>query len=60
LVELDESKRVSLIQIENNQEKVKNTFDHKEKERGFIEGYLVLLWDKRRDKSGMRKKLDGL
>jgi hypothetical protein len=43
-----------------NQEKIKNTFDHKEKDRDFTEGDLVLLWDKRRDKPGMHKKLDGL
>jgi hypothetical protein len=57
---LDESKRVALSQMARNQEKVKNTFNHKEKERGFTEGDLVLLWDKRREKPGMHKKLDGL
>jgi hypothetical protein len=46
--------------MEKSQEKVKNTFDHKEKERDFIEGDLVLLCDKRREKPGMHKKLDGL
>jgi hypothetical protein len=43
-----------------NQEKIKNTFDHKEKERDFTEGDLVLLWDKRRENLGMHKKLYGL
>jgi hypothetical protein len=60
LVELDESRRVALSQMEKCQEKVKNTFDHKEKERDFKEGDLVLLWDKRRQKPGMHKKLDRL
>jgi hypothetical protein len=46
--------------MERNQEKIKNTFDHKTKERDFVEGDLVLLWDKRREKPGMHKKLDGL
>jgi hypothetical protein len=43
-----------------SQEKFKNTFDHKARERDFKEGELVLLWDKRREKPGMHKKLDGL
>jgi hypothetical protein len=60
LIELDESRRIALSQMERNQEKIKNTFDHKTKERDFAEGDLVLLWDKRREKPGMHKKLDGL
>jgi hypothetical protein len=42
------------------QENIKNTFYHKTKERDFTEGDLVLLWDKRREKPDMHKKLDGL
>jgi len=49
-----------LSQMAKGQEKVKNTFDHKAKERDFKEGDLVLLWDKRREKPGMHKNLDGL
>jgi hypothetical protein len=60
LIELDESRRIALSQMARNQEKIKNTFDHKTKERDFAEGDLVLLWDKRREKPGMHKKLDGL
>jgi hypothetical protein len=60
LVELDESRRVALSQMERNEKKVKNTFHHKAKERDFTEGDLVLLRDKRREKPGMHKKLDGL
>jgi hypothetical protein len=41
-----------------NQDKVKNTFDHKAKGRSFVEGDLVLLWDKRKEKPGMHKKFD--
>jgi hypothetical protein len=50
----------ALSQMGINEEKIKNTFDHKAKERNFIEGDLVLLWDKRKEKPGMLKKLDGL
>jgi hypothetical protein len=46
--------------MEKNQEKIKSTFNHKEKERDFAEGDLVMLWDKRRENPGMHKKLDGL
>jgi len=60
LVELDDFMRDSLSQMERNHEKVKNTFYHKEKERVFTEGYLMFLWDKRREKLGMHKRLDGL
>jgi transposase InsO family protein len=60
LIELDESRRTALSQIARNQEKIKNTFDHNAKERDFAKGDLVLLWDKRREKPGMHKKLDGL
>jgi hypothetical protein len=57
---LDESRRISLRQTVRNHKKVKNTFDRKAKERIFTEGDLVLLWDKRREKPGMHKNLDGL
>jgi hypothetical protein len=46
LIELDETRRNALGQMTRNQEKIKNTFDHKAKERSFAEGDLVLLWDK--------------
>jgi transposase InsO family protein len=58
LVELDESRRVALSQMARNQERIKSTFDHKAKETDFTEGDLVLLWDKRREKPGMHKKLE--
>jgi hypothetical protein len=43
LIELDETRRNALGQMERNQEKIKNTFDHKAKERNFAEGDLVLV-----------------
>ena len=43
-----------------SKEKVKNTFDHKARGRNFVEGDLVLLWDKRKEKPGMHKKFDSL
>jgi hypothetical protein len=49
-----------LGQMTRNQEKIKNTFDHKAKERNFAKGDLVLLWDKRKEKPGMHKKFDSL
>jgi hypothetical protein len=60
LIELDNSRRNTLCQMGRNQEKIKNTFYNKAKERDFIEGDIMLLWDKRREKPGMHKKLDGL
>jgi hypothetical protein len=45
LIELDESRRNALSQMGRNKEKIKNTFDHKAKERDFAKGDLVLLWD---------------
>jgi hypothetical protein len=60
LIELDETGRNALGQMERNQEKIKNTFDHKDKERNFVEGDLVLLWDTRKDKPGMHKKFDSV
>jgi hypothetical protein len=47
-------------QMERNQEKVKGTFDRKARQRDFKEGDQVLLWDKRREKLGMRQKFDSL
>jgi ribonuclease HI/transposase InsO family protein len=60
LIELDETRRNALGQMIKNQEKVKNTFDHKARGRNFVEGDLVLLWDKRKEKPGMHKKFDSL
>jgi transposase InsO family protein len=50
-IELDEMRRSVFGQMERNQEKIKNTFDHQANKRNFIEGDLILLWDKRRGKT---------
>ena len=60
LIELDETRRSALGKMKRNQEKIKNTFDHKAKERDFAEGDLLLLQDKRKEKPGMHKKFDSL
>jgi hypothetical protein len=60
LIELDEMRRSALGQMTRNQEKIKNTFDNKAKERNFTKGDLVLLCDKRREKPSMHKKFDSL
>jgi MarR-like DNA-binding transcriptional regulator SgrR of sgrS sRNA len=60
LIELDETRRNTLGHMERNQEKIKNTFDHKAKERKFDEGDLILLWDKRKKKPGMHRKFVSL
>ena len=60
LIDLDETRRSAFGQMERNQEKINNTFDHKTKERNFTKGDLVLLWDKKREKPGMHKKFDNL
>jgi hypothetical protein len=60
IIELDETKRMTFDQMEKNQRKIKGTFDHKERQRHFKKGYLVLMWDKRRDKPQMHQKFDSL
>jgi hypothetical protein len=47
-------------QMEKNQEKVKGTFDRRERKRDFKKGDQVLMWDKRREKPGMHQKFDSL
>jgi hypothetical protein len=49
-----------LNQMEKNKEKVKGKFDHKVRDKIFKEGYLVLLWDNRKEKMGMHKKINSL
>jgi hypothetical protein len=60
LIELDETRRSALGQMTRNQENIKNTFDHKAKERNFTKGDLILLWDKRKEKPGLHKKFNSL
>jgi hypothetical protein len=46
--------------MEKNQEKVKGTFDRRERKIDFKKGDHVLMWDKRREKPGMHQKFDSL
>ena len=57
---MDESKRAALDQALRHQESVKGTFDKSAKSRPFKVGNTVLLWDKRREKSGKHGKFDSL
>jgi hypothetical protein len=60
LVELDEIRRKALDQSIKNQDKVKRIFDKSSRKRVFQEGDTILLWDKRREKSGNHGKFDRL
>ena len=60
IIELDESRRASLDQALRHQESMKGTFDKSAKPRPFKVGDTVLLWDKRREKSGKHGKFDSL
>jgi hypothetical protein len=51
---------MDLDQMARNQEKIKGTFDGKERQREFKEGDQVLLWDKRREKLGIHKMFDSI
>jgi hypothetical protein len=60
LIELKETRRMDFNQMVKNQDKVKGTFECKEKPRGFKHIYLVLMWDKRRDKPRMYQNFESL
>ena len=60
IIELDESRRAALDQALRHQESVKGTFDKSAKPRPFKVGDMVLLRDKRREKSGKHGKSDSL
>ena len=60
IIELDESRRVSLDHSLRHQESMKGTFDKSARPRSFQIGDTVLLWDKRREKSGKHGKFDNL
>jgi hypothetical protein len=59
-MELDEARRMDFDQMVKKQNKFKGTIDHKARLRGFNKGDLVLMWDKRREKSRMHQKFDNL
>ena len=60
LVELDEVGRSNFDQMFINQEKINETLDQKNYNGLFEKGYIILIWDKRKDKSIMHKKLGSL
>jgi hypothetical protein len=43
-----------------NQRKIKGTIDLRARQRDFKKGYLVLMWVKRREKTGIHQKFDSL
>jgi hypothetical protein len=45
---LDETGRMDFDQMENNQRKIKGTFNHKARQRDFKKGGLFLMWEKKR------------
>ena len=59
-MELDENRRKAYDQSYKNQEKIKRAFDKSSKTRVFDIGDTVLLWDKRNEKLGKKKKFDSL
>jgi hypothetical protein len=60
IIELDENKRRDYDQNCRNQSKVKKSFDKSTRQRDFIVGDTVLLWDKGREKPGKHGKFDSL
>ena len=60
IIELDENRRMALDHSIKNQDKIKRTFDKSARPRPFYLGGMVLLWDKRREKSGKHEKFDSL
>jgi ribonuclease HI len=60
VIELDETRRKAFDQICRNQSKVKKAFDMSARQRDFIVGDTVLLWDKGREKPGKHGKFDSL
>jgi hypothetical protein len=60
IIELDEKRRRAYDQNCRNQSKVKKAFDKSARQRDFIVGDTVLLWDKGREKLGKHGKFDSL
>jgi hypothetical protein len=60
LIELDESKRHAFDQMARNQDKSKEAFGYKTRQRDFEEGDLVLMWDKMKEKPSMHTNFDSL
>jgi hypothetical protein len=60
VIELDEIRRRAYDQSCKNQSKVKKAFDKSARQRDFMIGDTVLLWDKGREKTGKHGKFDSL
>jgi hypothetical protein len=60
IIELEENIRRAYDQNCRNRSKVKKDFDKSSKQRDFIIGDTVLLWDKGREKPGKHGKFDSL
>jgi len=60
IIESDENKRRALDQVAHGHDKMKTAFHKHTQTRTFKPGDIVLLWDKRREQSGMNKKWDNL
>jgi hypothetical protein len=58
IIELDENRRRAFDQNCRSQTKVKIAFDKLARQRDFIVGDIVLLWDKGREKPGKHGKFD--
>ena len=60
IIELDESRKVSLDQSLRHQESMKGTFHKSVRPRSFQIRDTVLIWDKIREKPGNHGKFDSL
>jgi hypothetical protein len=60
VIELDEIRRKAYDQNCRNQSKVKKAFDKLARQRDFMIGDTVFLWDKSREKPGKHVKFDSL
>jgi hypothetical protein len=60
VIELDEIRRRAYDQNCKNQSKVKKYFDKSSRQRDFIVGHTIFLWDKGREKPGKHDKFDSL
>ena len=60
LIELDENRRKAFDHSLKSQDKVKKTFDKFSRQRDFQVGDTILLWDKKKEKTGKNGKFDSL
>jgi hypothetical protein len=60
LVQLEEDRLMAYTHFTDYQAQIKKVFDRKEKGKQFQVGDMVLLWDKKNEKSGDHDKFDSL